>query len=95
MVKEGLYGIKQNESTKSEANKLKDRTVETTFHAYSITSIVFIHKSYNLANVKSSYQIFSVFFFNLRSFISLFVFYTTIPRRRGHRIVVDKKVIYS
>ena len=84
MVKEGLYGIKQNESTKSEANKLKDRTVETTFHAYSITSIVFIHKSYNLANVKSSYQIFSVFFFK-PSLVYFFVciLYNYPPKERS------------
>ena len=72
--------------------RIKFRIAQSRQH---FISIVFIHKSYNIAYVKSSYQIFSVFFLNLRSFICLFVFYTTIPRRRGHRIVVDKKVVYS
>ena len=81
-----------NRTNKHSMRRIKFRIAQSRQH---FISIVFIHKSYNIAYVKSSYQIFSVFFLNLRSFICLFVFYTTIPRRRGHRIVVDKKVVYS
>ena len=61
--------------------RIKFRIAQSRQH---FISIVFIHKSYNIANVKSSYQIFSVFFFK-PSFVYLFVciLYNYPPKERS------------
>ena len=85
-----------NRTNKQSLRRIKLRIAQSTQHFMHILSLplfLFIKVIIQLMS-KVHIKYFQYFFLNLRSFICLFVFYTTIPRRRGHRIVVDKKVVY-
>ena len=88
-----------NRTNKQSLRRIKLRIAQSTQHFMHILSLplfLFIKVIIQLMS-KVHIRYFQYFFKTfVRSFVScLFVFYTTILRRRGHRIVVDKKVVYS
>lgn len=85
-----------NRTNKQSLRRMIAQSRQHFMHILSLPLFLFIKVIIQLMS-KVHIRYFQYFFKTfVRSFVScLFVFCATFPRRRGHRIVVDKKVLYS